>query len=342
MPERPTPKTLPSIPVLATGADFPMATLVAETARAHLLLDGATRGVPRTALRALDAVSRRWLTKWDNAHLPEIDAIAAKLARPGAYFLAVNYEWGCSVSVGASPDGRTARLARTLDWMTPGLGRHVMAAQVAGTGGPFVTLTWPGFTGVLQAMAPGRFSAALNQAPLRKIGGGFYPVDWVANRARVWRTPHPTPAHVLRTVFETAANFQEAKALLTTSGIAAPAIFTLAGIAGHETCVIERTEDGARVIEGRACATNHWQSTDGRTHARGHDSSGRLACMQSDVTLDLDSAFPWLTPPVLNDQTRIAMVADAAQGRLIAQGYEKMQAATQPLVWSKASMPARV
>ena len=91
--------------------------------------------------------------------LAEIDEIAARLGRPGGHFLSVNYEWGCTVGVGPSPDGRSARLTRTLDWFTPGLGRYVMAARVAGQAGHFVTLTWPGFVGVLQAMAPGRFSA---------------------------------------------------------------------------------------------------------------------------------------------------------------------------------------
>src|SRR5687768_10372991 len=185
---------LPPIPVHEVGPAFPLETLVLEEQRAHALLDAATRYVPRAALAALDAVSRRWLAKWSNAHLAEIDAIARRLGRPGAYFLSVNYEWGCTCRVGPAPDGRTARLVRVLDWRTPGLGRHVVAAQVAGRSGSFVTLTWPGYTGVLQAMAPGRFAAALNQAPMR-VPTSVYPLDWAANRARVWPMPHPTPAH---------------------------------------------------------------------------------------------------------------------------------------------------
>ncbi|HUS97966.1 MAG TPA: hypothetical protein VMX97_14660, partial [Hyphomicrobiaceae bacterium] len=87
---------LPAIPVIRTGPDFPYETLCHETARAHLLIDGATRGVPRTALHALDKVSRKWLERWNNAHLGEIDRISARLGRPGAYYLSVNYEWGCT------------------------------------------------------------------------------------------------------------------------------------------------------------------------------------------------------------------------------------------------------
>ena len=69
---------------------------------------------------ALDAISRRWLAKQDSGYLPEIDAIARRLARPGAYFLSVNYEWGCTCKVGPSPDQKSARLVRVLDWLTPG------------------------------------------------------------------------------------------------------------------------------------------------------------------------------------------------------------------------------
>ena len=202
---------LKPIPVHDVGPAYPLETLELEQARANALIDGATRGVPRSALRALDAVSRRWLAKQDSAHLDEIDAIADRLGRPGAYFLSVNYEWGCTCRVGPSPDGSSARLVRVLDWVTHGLGRHVIAARVAGASGPFVTLTWPGYTGVLQAMAPGRFSAALNQAPMRRPLGSFY-LDWAVNRGRVWRMPHVTPAHLLREVFETAGSLCRSQA----------------------------------------------------------------------------------------------------------------------------------
>ena len=74
------PSQLEAIPVLDTGPSFAMETLVAHEARAHALLDLATGPLPSAALRQLDKVSRRWLAKWENAHLAEIDAIAARLA----------------------------------------------------------------------------------------------------------------------------------------------------------------------------------------------------------------------------------------------------------------------
>jgi hypothetical protein len=321
---------LSPIPVIEAGSDFPMETLTAEEARAHALLDEATRHVPRLALMAADAISRRWLAKWNNEHLAEIDAIAARLDRPGAYFLSVNYEWGCTVGVKPCPRRRTARLVRVLDWRTPGLGRYVMAAKIRGPAGPFVTLTWPGYTGVLQGMAPGRFSAALNQAPMRKSGGGWFPLDWAANRARVWRMPYPPPAHLLRKTFETARSFAEARRLLMEHPIASPGIFSLAGLGPHELCVIERSEERAWALEGEAVAANHWQAPGWEGHVRGIDSAGRTRLMHA-VPSEFDPAFAWMRPPILNERTRLAMVADAAEGRLIAQGYEATGPATLPL-----------
>jgi hypothetical protein len=306
-----------------------MATLIAHEDRAHALMDLATRRVPASALRQLDKVSLAWLEKWENAHLSEIKAIADRLNRPGSYFFSVNYEWGCTCRVAPSPDQKTARLVRVLDWRTEGLGRNVVAARVAAPAGSFITLTWPAYTGVLTAMAPGRFSGALNQAPMRK-SAGFYVLDWAANRRRVWHMPHPTPAHLMRAVFEEAKTYAEARHLLIASPISTPAIFSLAGLKPAEITVIERTEAEARVHDGANVAANHWQAPGWSGHPRGHDSAGRARMMHA-VTPELDAAFPWLRAPVLNGRTRIVMVSDAAEGRLVAQGFEAGQPATEPL-----------
>ena len=341
-PTTPSPSTpsstehLPEIPVVDVGPDFPLETLNADRPRALLLIDGATRGVPRAVLNGLDAVSRRWLIKQNNPYLGEADALAAQMDRPGGHFLSVAYEWGCTVAVGPSPDGRSARLLRTLDWFTPGLGRYAMAARVAGRAGPFATMTWPGFTGVLQTMAPGRFSAALNQAPLRRLGGGIFVADWIANKARVWTMTHLPPLHLLRQVMETAPDYATARRMVRDTPISTPTTFSLAGLAPEETCVIERTETQAHVIDGAACVTNHWQGLDHGGHPRGIDSERRLACISQVGPVELDPTFPWLREPVLNPLTRLAMIADATLGRLVAQGYEDGKPATRPL---ELSMP---
>jgi hypothetical protein len=322
---------LAHIPVIESGRDFPLVTLAHQKSRAHALLDLATRRYPRQALSALDAVSRAWLVRWENAHLAEIDKVAGMLGRPGAYFFSVNYEWGCTCRAAPSPDGTSARLIRVLDWLTPGLGRNIVAVRVSGApAGPFVTLTWPGYTGVLQVMAQGRFSASLNQAPMRSTSG-FYYLDWAANKKRVWSMPHPTPAHLLREVSERAETFGEAMRMLREHPISTPAIFTLAGLDPSQTAVIERSETDGRVREGAAVAANHWETAGWQGRARGNDSAGR-ARMMSAIAPDFDPEFGWLRAPILNNRTRLALVADAQEGRLVARGYEAGGAATQTLV----------
>lgn len=316
--------------MVSVAADFPVRTLQSELPRAHALLDLATTGVPVRALRALDKVSRQWLVRHTNAHLGEIDEIARLLSRPGAYFLSVNYEWGCTCRVAPSPDHTSARLVRVLDWRTPGLGRNIMAARVDAAAGPFVTLTWPGYTGVLQAVARGRFAAALNQAPMRKSGGGVMPLDWAINKGRVWRMPHGTPAHLLRAVFEQAPDYAAARRMLTETPIASPAIFSLAGLSPNETCIIERTETGVHVHDGPGVAANNWQAPGWRGRARGNDSAGR-ACRMAEVPTTFDTDLGWLDAPILNDRTRLVMIADARQGRFLAQGFEAGSAATSVL-----------
>jgi hypothetical protein len=312
---------LTEIPVVQTGPDFPMVTLQAHRHRLDDLFDAATHRIPPMALRRLDQISRQWLVRWNNPHLAEIDAIAAVVGRPGVYFFSINYEWGCTTAAKPAPDRKSARLIRVLDWRTPGLGRNVVAADVAGNAGRYITLTWPGYTGVLTAMAPGRFSAALNQAPMRQ-DFGLMPLDWARNRVRVWRTPHAMPGHVLRAVFDEAKDFAEARSRLITTPISTPAIFVMAGLKPGETVVIERTETEARVHEGANVAANHWQAAGWRGRQRGTDSAGR-ACRMHAIPADFALTFPWLKPPILNDHTRLVAVADARIGRIIAQGWER-------------------
>lgn len=321
---------LPEIPVLELeGANWPVAALRQETKRANTLLDAATGLYPAVILKFGDAISRRWLVQSGNPHLSEIDTIAHHIARPGVHYLNVSYEWGCTTYAGPDPDGQTARLVRVLDWPDRGLGRYLMAARIRGAAGSWINLTWPGYTGVLQALAPGRFAAALNQAPMEKPVG-LLPLDWAINRARVWQRKCLTPAHLLRHVFETAETFAEARRMLVETPIALPTIYTLSGLSPEEACIIERLEDDAHVISGPASAANDWQATHWRGRGRGEENSERAIAM-SEHSRDLHEDFLWLKSPVLNERTRVALMADAARGDLIVQGFESDGPATQVL-----------
>src|SRR4029077_16872870 len=106
---------------------------------------------------------------------------------------------------------------------------------------------------------------------------------------------------------------------------------TLAGIQPDEACVIERLPDSAHLIDGTAGAANAWQTPGWTGRARGKDNATRLDLMRSAVP-SLDGEFDWLRPPIFNHRTRLALVADASSGSLVARGYEDGKAATAVLI----------
>ncbi len=255
MPKGETRANLPPIPLRHVEGT---ATLIeAEHARLQALVASAVHSYPDLVLRFGDRLSRRWLQKTHNPYLHEIEAVAEALGRPGAYFLNLSYEWTCTCAVGPAPAGDHNRLLRVLDWPFDGLGKHVIAAHQRGPAGPWTNLTWPGFTGTIQALAPGRFAAAFNQAPLRRRSPSMA-IDWGIDRLGVWSRRALPPAHLLRQVFDEARTYEDAKQRLSQTPIAMPAIFSLSGLGAEECCVIERLETGVEVHEGPNVAANHW------------------------------------------------------------------------------------
>ena len=192
--------------------------------------------------------------------------------------------------------------------------------------------------GLLCAIGCDQCEAAINQAPMPRRGGGFFPLDWFANKVDVWRSRDPTPAHLLRDVFEQASGYEEARRLLSETAIAAPAIFSLVGCRGGELSVIERTENATHVHDGARASANAWQAPAWSGRARGAENSARvrqLSALPSGPTEDLQ----WLTAPVLNDTTRLAAVFTPASGRILAQGFAGVAPATAVLRASLAVNP---
>ena len=116
---------------------------------------------------------------------------------------------------------------------------------------------------MLNGMAPGRFAATLNQAPMRRHGW-LMPIDWALNRRLVGNPSGLPPAHLLRKIFEEARNYEEAKKMAMDTPVALPVIFILSGLKPGEGCVIERTENSAATIDlgtgDRVTAANHFTS----------------------------------------------------------------------------------
>jgi hypothetical protein len=297
--------------------------------QAEALLAVARRQFTAPLVVAADWRARRWLARAANPLLPEIDAIAAELGRPGAHGLNLSYEWACTAGVAVDADGR-AVLRRTLDWLGHGLGRNLVVARRDGPAGPWLDITWPGFVGVFTALAPGRFAAAINQAPLRRRTG-LMPADWLIDRVKVGRSTDLPPCHLLRAVFETCRDYAEARNLLTTAPLCLPALFILAGNRPGEGCIIERTEDLAATVNAPAAIANDWLTPAfPRGTPRGYDSPTRQ-CLMAACQAERCDGLDWLQPPIANPYTRLAAVLDPAAGRLTLQGWERSGPATRIL-----------
>ncbi len=333
------------IPLVELGGRAPADLVAAEPERVARLLAAARRTMPLPFLAAGDLASRRWLTRNANPYREEIAQVAEGLPGPGGWVLNLSHEWACTAGVVPAADGPGCRLVRALDWRMEGLGETLMAVRRRGPAGPWIDLTWPGFVGTIQGLAPGRFAAAFNQAPLHRRTH-LFAADWALQRARFWRSPHLPPAHLLRRVLDEAADFAEAKRLLAETPLALPVIYSLAGPEPGQGCIIERLEErafvrdlpaeGATEVPGEGpagvpvVAANHWQDAERPGYPRGIESAERSALLHARLP-EQRATFDWLEPPVLNELTRLALQAEPASGRLAVRGYEPYGPATEVL-----------
>ncbi len=324
---------LAQIPLIDVSQEGPVGLVSAQPARCAELVAAGSECYGGPFVRLADPLSRGWLTRSQNPYLGEIDAVAEVVARRGVYLLNLSYEWSCTSAVAADLELGGNRLQRTLDWPLHGLGRNLVVARQQGTQGIYYNITWPGFVGVVSAMAPGRFAIALNQAPMRRFGLPI-PLDWFINRLLLWCTDSIPPLHLLRQVFDECRNYSEAMERLRDTPICLPALITLSGIEPDEGCVIERSETRAAVFPAPQCAANHWLSPGIPGTDRGIDSRERGALMKQ---LYRTPEFEWLVPPILNDCTRVAIVANAKRGLLMVQGWEVGGPATTVFELNEAS-----
>ena len=149
-------------------------------------------------------------------------------------------------------------------------------------------------------------------------------------RGATWRRRALPPTHLLRRVFEQARDYGAARALLAETPLALPTIFLLSGTEPEAGCIIERLDDQAFIREAPAAAANHWLQTAERARPRGQDTAAGCRLM-AELQSGAGANFAWLAPPILNPTTRLAMIAEPANGRLLAQDFEPEGPATDVL-----------
>ena len=311
---------LPEIPIIDCDEGGAERLFDQTVAGARRLSAIARRSYTPPVVAFLDWRSRQWVERNDSPYVPEIEYIAERLPGAGVHALNCSYEWACTTAAVAP------LMMRCLDWRLDGMGPEIVVARHRSPAGSWLNVTWPGFVDVLTALAPGRFAAALNQAPLRHRTY-LLPFDWLIDRIKVNGTSAMLPTHLLRLVFETCGNFEEAVEVLRETPIAMPCLFAISGANG-EACVIERQEESAFVFEGNEVMANHWMNSRWRRgRSRGIDSEGRwhalrASTQQNEAGAGGGQGFGWLRPPVLNRLTRLAAVMNAATGALSVIGLE--------------------
>lgn len=337
-----------TIPFIDLRDSDPVAHARQRSVQARALRDECLAWFPAPVAATIpvaDRLARRWLERSASPYIAEIETISSLLGFAGIWFLNGSYQWGCTTL--ASEEAGNLWIFRTLDWPFPGLGAHVEVARMAGEAGEFLNVTWPGYVGALTAVAPGRFAAVINQAPLwrRMRHPKLRPLDIALNAASTWwNVRHIPPDQLLRQVFERARDFDEAKALLESTPVARPVIFTLAGCQPGEQCVIERTEETYATRDYDTCAANDWHVSvapwEGRVAAdilltcsmdeARANSRSRIEALRAWRGRFAGADFAWVEPPVLNRCTRIAVEMCAAQGVLRLVGYEQSDSAELP------------
>jgi hypothetical protein len=269
------------------------------------------------------------------ARVSEVTALAESLGVPLSKLLFANLAYdvaataplrtvaplGCSTFVSAA--GRAAPLhARNLDWHFPGdlLRAHPLLFRVRGApAGPYVSVGWPGLTGALTAVAPGRFSVSVNFVKAR--GDGF---GGLVARAAAGYVP---VAWAVRDALEAAKTFEAAVARLRNARLLAPVLLVVAGVRAGEACVLERSVrprpgDGASSNAGDVCVTNHYRSQPLRGRSVDYDAGDTLVRLEA-VTGGLAALAPAdvagaleVLAPAVRGHTQHQAVMCAAEGLL--------------------------
>ena len=189
---------------------------------------------------------------------------------------------------------------------------------------------------MLTAVAPGRFAASINQAPMRQrtLLWLDYALNALAGPALDGAAARASLAGRSSTP---AMTFEEARHLLETTPVARPALFTLVGCTPGERVVIERDGRVARAPTAQDIVV----ATTGRSRASGwrprcsrRGDAGREQPQPPRGARRVDGArrgcATWVSGPVLNACTRVSVEMSPATGQLVVAGWEGLwRAATE-------------
>lgn len=154
---------------------------------------------------------------------------------------------GCSAGIIDSEEHGPIHV-RNLDWGIEGLGELTRVVRMHSKYGPLISVTFPGFIGVLSGMAPKRFSVTLSWAP---------PPE---NKPTI-RGMRVSPTIAVRHVLENAETYQDAVKMLSEIKLTCSASFVVCGVFKGEGAVVERWEGNSSLThlgDQPLVQTNHF------------------------------------------------------------------------------------
>jgi hypothetical protein len=315
----------PAIPLIDVGEGGFDKVALAYPKRLRAIHALAEKKLFGKGLGILDNVCRKWATKGTLPYRLELDGVSAALdGDPGAYLINLAFEMGCTTGAIPDPEGGM-RLLHTMDWNLEGLGRMFVAARRHAPAGLWVNITWPGYVGCLQGVAPGRFAAAINHAPLPAKGPPA--IAWPLSKLRWYGQKGIPPSFLLRKVFDECPDFYSAIEMIEKTPICYPAIFSILGPEEGEFVIIERTEAAKSTQKRAPAVTNHWLNKEFSGTVTAFQSNERLVAMKSRITKGINDS-EWLAHPILNADTRIAVDLNPVTGRMRLRGYNGVEPAT--------------
>ena len=315
----------PGVPLIDIGEGGFHKLAEAYPKRLRAVHDLAVRKLTEKGLKIVDGACKKWADKASVPYRLEIDGVSNALnGDPGTYVINLAFEMACTTGAVEDAEGGS-RLLHTLDWKLDGLGRLAVAARRHAPAGMWVNVTWPGYVGCLQGVAPGRFAAAINHAPINGKGPGY--LAWPMSKLKWWGQKGVPPGLLLRKVFDECEDFDAAVEMIEKTPIAYPAIFSVLGTQEGEFSVIERTENSKSTQKRAPAVTNHWLNNEFGGTVMAYQSSERLVAMKSRINKGID-ADEWLVHPILNPETRLAVDLNPTTGRMRIRGYQGLQPTT--------------
>ncbi len=218
---------------------------------------------------------------------------------------------------------------RNLDWPGEYVGPYTIKVHYLSHQGEFTAVTWPGFVGIMSAVAKGRFSATINWLPWSN--SGLLPAWFPKPNLLGWPA-----SFLLRYIFERCKTYEEALREIKRKKVVVPVLITLVGPKKEQAVAIERGTKNYRIRNYREpalVATNHYSADEKkRSKVKLREDESNNYTYKRKFMIEkkarqirisrLSDAFKLLRcRPVFNDCTTQSMVFSVTTGKALVRTF---------------------